>query len=135
MPNAVKKVGIFEPPTKPKITKEMKANMAKSGLDSAAQKKALEDQLTAAKAKYLEDMAQWNEKPQPEPQTVEALKSELEEFKASVPKRKEEIEKTMNAHGFCGLAKRQTELFLMDVKKDILDKNADLLGLKAVVNV
>ena len=48
---------------------------------------------------------------------------------------REEIEKTMNAHGFCGLAKRQTELFLMDVKKDILDKNADLLGLKAVVNV
>ncbi len=94
MPNAVKKVGIFEPPTKPKITKEMKANMAKSGLDSAAQKKALEEQLTAAKAKYLEDMAQWNEKPQTEPQTVEALKSELEEFKASVPKRKEEIEKT-----------------------------------------
>ena len=96
MPNAVKKVGIFEPPTKPKITKEMKATMAKSGLDSAAQKKALEDQLTAAKAKYLEDMAQWNEKPQTEPQTVEALKSDLEEFKASVPKRKEEIEKTYN---------------------------------------
>lgn len=48
---------------------------------------------------------------------------------------REEIEKTMNAHGFCGLAKRQTELFLADVKKDILDKNADLLGLKAVVNV
>lgn len=94
MSNVVKKVGIFEPPVKPKITKEMKANMAKSGLDSAAQKKALEDQLTSAKAKYLEDMATWNAKPQSDPQTVEALKSDLEEFKASIPKKKEEIEKT-----------------------------------------
>ena len=48
---------------------------------------------------------------------------------------REEIEETMNAHGFCGLAKRQTELFLDFVKKDILDKNADLLGFKAEVNV
>ena len=48
---------------------------------------------------------------------------------------KEEIEKTMNAHGFCGLAKRQTEIFLAEIKKDILDKNSGLLGLKAEVGV
>lgn len=48
---------------------------------------------------------------------------------------KEEIEKTMNAHGFCGLAKRQTEIFLGEIKKDILDKNSALLGLKAEVGV
>ena len=48
---------------------------------------------------------------------------------------KEEIEKTMNAHGFCGLAKRQTEIFLAEIKKDILDKNSALLGLKAEVGV
>ena len=48
---------------------------------------------------------------------------------------REEIEKTMNAHGFCGLAKRQTEIFLAEIKKDILDKNSALLGLKAEVGV
>lgn len=97
MSNVVKKSGIFEPPTKPKITKEMKANMAKSGLDAAAQKQALEEQLNAAKAQYVEDMAVWNAKPTTDPQTVAALKSEFQEFKASVPKKKEEIIKTYNA--------------------------------------
>ncbi len=91
MSNVTKKQGIFEPPTKPKITKEMKANMAKSGLDAAAQKQALEEQLIAAKAKYVEDMAEWTAKPETDPQTVAALKSELEEFKNALPAKKKEI--------------------------------------------
>lgn len=91
MSNVTKKQGIFEPPKKPKITKEMKANMAKSGLDAAAQKQALEEQLTAAKAQYVEDMAVWTAKPVTDPQTVAALKSELDEFKNALPAKKQEI--------------------------------------------
>lgn len=91
MANVVKKVGIFEPPTKPKITKEMKANMAQSGLDAAEQKKALADQLAAAKAQYVEDMAAWKAKPETDPQTVAALKSDLDEFKASLSEKKAKI--------------------------------------------
>ena len=41
----------------------------------------------------------------------------------------------MDAHGFCGLAKRQTEIFISDVRKNIIEKNAELLGVKAEVNV
>ncbi len=48
---------------------------------------------------------------------------------------REEIEKTMDAHGFCGLAKRQTEIFISDVRKNIVERNAELLGVKAEVNV
>ena len=48
---------------------------------------------------------------------------------------KEEIEKICDAHGFCGLAEKQTEKFLAFIKAEVLDKNADLLGFKAQVNV
>lgn len=94
MSNVVKKVGIFEPPAKPKITKEMKANMAKSGLSAEEQKKALSEQLAAAKAQYVEEMAAWNAKPTTDPQTVAALKSDLDEFKASLSEKKAQISKT-----------------------------------------
>ncbi len=47
----------------------------------------------------------------------------------------DEIKKIFDAHGFCGLAEKQTEIFLATIKTDILDKNADLLGIKAQVNV
>lgn len=47
----------------------------------------------------------------------------------------EEITEIFDAHGFCGLAEKQTEIFLATVKKDILDKNAELLGVTAQVNV
>ena len=47
----------------------------------------------------------------------------------------DEIKKIFDAHGFCGLAEKQTEIFLATIKADILDKNADLLGIKAQVNV
>lgn len=48
---------------------------------------------------------------------------------------REEIEKVCDAHGFCGLAERQTEIFLAGVKAEVLDKNAGLLGVQAQVNV
>lgn len=48
---------------------------------------------------------------------------------------REEIEKVCDAHGFCGLAERQTEIFLANVKAEVLDKNAGLLGVQAQVNV
>ena len=48
---------------------------------------------------------------------------------------KEEIEKICDAHGFCGLAEKQTKKFLAFIKAEVLDKNADLLGFKAQVNV
>lgn len=47
----------------------------------------------------------------------------------------EEITEIFDAHGFCGLAEKQTEIFLATVKKDVLDKNAELLGVTAQVNV
>ena len=48
---------------------------------------------------------------------------------------REEIDKIFEAKGFCGLAEKQTEKFLSEVKNEIIDKNAGLLGLKAEVNV
>lgn len=48
---------------------------------------------------------------------------------------REEIDKIFDAKGFCGLAEKQTEKFLSEVKNEIIDKNAGLLGLKAEVNV
>lgn len=47
----------------------------------------------------------------------------------------EEIEKICDAHGFCGLAEKQTEIFLAKVRKDVLEKNFDLLGVEAQVKV
>ena len=47
----------------------------------------------------------------------------------------EEIEKICDAHGFCGLAEKQTEIFLVKVRKDVLEKNSDLLGVEAQVKV
>ncbi len=94
MANVIEKVGIFEPPIRPRITKEMKANMAKSGLSRAEQKKALAEQLAAAKAQYVEDSAAWKAKPETDPQTVAALKSDLDEFRASLPEKKAAIANT-----------------------------------------
>ena len=48
---------------------------------------------------------------------------------------REEIDKIFDAKGFCGLAEKQTKKFLSEVKNEIIDKNAGLLGLKAEVNV
>ena len=48
---------------------------------------------------------------------------------------REEIDKIFDAKGFCGLAEKQTEKFLSEVKNEIINKNAGLLGLKAEVNV
>ncbi len=48
---------------------------------------------------------------------------------------KEEIDSIFDARGFCGLAKKQTERFLAEIKEEIIDKNTALLGLKAEVNV
>ena len=48
---------------------------------------------------------------------------------------KEEIAKICDAHGFSGLAEKQTEKFLAFVKKEVLDKNAELLGFEAQVTV
>ena len=48
---------------------------------------------------------------------------------------REEVEKIFDAHGFCGLAGTQTEKFVKYVKENVLDKNADILGVKAEVNV
>lgn len=48
---------------------------------------------------------------------------------------REEVDKIFDAKGFCGLAEKQTEKFLSEVKNEIIDKNAGLLGLKAEVNV
>lgn len=48
---------------------------------------------------------------------------------------REEIDKIFDAKGFCGLAEKQTDKFLSEVKNEIIDKNAGLLGLKAEVNV
>ena len=47
----------------------------------------------------------------------------------------EEIEKICDTHGFCGLAEKQTEIFLAKVRKDVLEKNSDLLGVEAQVKV
>ena len=47
----------------------------------------------------------------------------------------EEIEKICDAHGFCGLAEKQTEIFLAKVRKDVLEKNSNLLGVEAQVKV
>ena len=47
----------------------------------------------------------------------------------------EEVKKIFDAHGFCGLAEKQTENFLKSVNEEILVKNAALLGIKAEVNV
>ena len=47
----------------------------------------------------------------------------------------EEVKKIFDAHGFCGLAEKQTEIFLESVNEEILVKNAALLGIKAEVNV
>ena len=48
---------------------------------------------------------------------------------------REEIDKIFDAKGFCGLAEKQTEKFLAEVKNEIIDKSTGLLGLKAEVNV
>lgn len=47
----------------------------------------------------------------------------------------EEVKKIFDAHGFCGLAEKQTENFIKSVNEEILVKNAALLGIKAEVNV
>lgn len=47
----------------------------------------------------------------------------------------EEINSVVNAKNLSGLAEKQTEQFLAEVKRDVLDKNAELLGIKAEVNV
>ena len=48
---------------------------------------------------------------------------------------KEEIAKICDAHGFSGLAEKQTEKFIAFIKKEVLDKNAALLGFEAQVTV
>lgn len=48
---------------------------------------------------------------------------------------KEEIDSVVDAKNLSGLAEKQTELFLASVKREILDKNAQNLGIKAEVNV
>lgn len=47
----------------------------------------------------------------------------------------DEVTKIFDARGFCGLAEKQTEKFLDYVNNEILVKNADVLGIKAEVNV
>ncbi len=47
----------------------------------------------------------------------------------------DEVTKIFDARGFCGLAEKQTEEFLDYVNNEILVKNADVLGIKAEVNV
>lgn len=47
----------------------------------------------------------------------------------------EEINSVVNAKNLSGLAEKQTEQFLAEVKRDVLDKNAELLGIKAEVDV
>lgn len=69
--------GIFEPPVKPKITKEMKAAMKESGLSPAEQKAALNEQLAQMKAKYEADLAAWKAKPNTPQDQVDALRAGL----------------------------------------------------------
>lgn len=83
--------GIFEPPVKPKITKEMKAAMKESGLSPAEQKAALAEQLNAAKEKYAADLALWKAKPDTPQEQADALKSALDAKKAEMKPRKEAI--------------------------------------------
>lgn len=82
-----KDCGIFEPPAKPKITKEMKAAMKESGLSPAEQKEALKQQFAQAKEKYAADLAAWEAKPVTPQEEVDALKATWEkksaEYKAN----------------------------------------------------
>lgn len=88
---ATKKCGIFEPPAKPKITKEMKQEMKKSGLSKAEQTKALHEQLAEMKANYERDMADWTKKPDVDAATVAKLKQGIKDKEAYVKKRRVEI--------------------------------------------
>lgn len=84
--------GIFEPPAKPKITKQMKAAIAESGLSKAEQKAALKEQLAQAKEKYTADLAAWKAKPATPQEEADALKADWEQKKNSYKARKAQID-------------------------------------------
>ena len=86
--------GIFEPPVKPKITKEMKAAMKESGLSPAEQKAALNEQLAQMKAKYEADLAAWKAKPNTPQDQVDALRADWEKMRGSYKERKAAINAT-----------------------------------------
>lgn len=89
--------GIFEPPVKPKLTKEMKAAMKESGLSPAEQKAALNEQLAQMKAKYEADLAVWKKKPDTPQNEVDALKANYEQTKNSFKEKKAAINATYKA--------------------------------------
>lgn len=135
-----KKCGIFEPPTKPKITKEMKAAMKESGLSPAEQKAALQQQLAKAKEQYALDVAAWNAKPETPQNEVDALKAIWEqkhsayksnkaainaEFKSSMEeakKKSSDLEKKLAI----SLAKKKQHNDILDLDEDLRVAKANL---------
>lgn len=80
--------GIFEPPAKPKLTKEMKAAAKESGLSSAERKAALKEQFAQMKADYEAAMEIWNAVPDTPSEQVDALREEWEKISAEYKERK-----------------------------------------------
>lgn len=133
--------GIFEPPARPKITKEMKAAMESSGLSKAEQKAALNEQLAVAKEKYLAAKAVWKAKPQTPQEEVDALKAVWEEKKNNLKARKAEAKKECKnaiseAKKLEDVAARELAISLAKNKcyNALLDLDEDLRVARAALN-
>ncbi len=133
--------GIFEPPVKPKITKEMKAAMKNSGLSPAEQKATLSAQLEQAKEKYALDVAAWKAKPETPQEEVDALKAVWEQKRADYKKNKDLINAQYKASMNEAKAKEndlEKKLAISLAKKTqhnaILDLNEDLRVAKAALD-
>ncbi len=133
--------GIFEPPVKPKITKEMKASMKQSGLSPAEQKAALNEQLAQMKAKYEADLAVWKAKPNTPQEEVDALRANWEKTNGSYKEKKAAINATYKSEVAEAKAKsdpsaRKLAITLAKNKQHnaILDLNEELRLAKHALN-
>ena len=133
--------GIFEPPVKPKITKEMKASMKQSGLSPAEQKAALNEQLAQMKAKYEADLAVWKAKPNTPQEEVDTLRANWEKTNGSYKEKKAAINATYKSEVAEAKAKsdpsaRKLAITLAKNKQHnaILDLNEELRLAKHALN-
>lgn len=81
-------VSIFEPPTKPKITKEMIAAQKSLGISVSEQKAALQSQHEQMKAEYAQKMETWKKAPQITKEEEIAEKENLRKLSKNIEERK-----------------------------------------------
>lgn len=81
-------VRLFEPPVKPKITKQMKLDALSSGLSKEEAKKVLDDKLAEMKADYEKDMADWKAVPALSQEEKASLKADLQKKTEAIKEKK-----------------------------------------------